>query len=438
MTRTATSNQADTDKAAIAQALSWDERLGAGWKPPLLLLAIMPLLHALATWDWDGHINVVNHALRLYSLPVVGIELIVLWWAARRGWHPTKHFSKLPKVAKLLFVALFISVALSTIFSSISPITSALFAGRYCLHLLLASSLVFLISDDPKFDLNCWVSVFFWGTALYIISLIIFCLFVIDPENFLWVERLPSATNVRQIGNVLGLLALIPATQMIFNSCSKKMATTGLLLIVLMTFIMWTGTRGALLGFAVAICIAGLHNINAIIARRAMLVPALCFVALSISIFIPTPAPEFGIIRIAESIVGTDASSGRWYMWQTAYEAIQSAPNFGHGAGTYRDHMVVANGYPYNHPHNFILQAVYDWGIVGGGLVLALLGWLGFTLFASTDGPSEQRFLSISGYVGLLTIGMIEGTLFHPLPIVIVIALMSPQLVCHRTRATLP
>ena len=88
--------------------------------------------------------------------------------------------------------------------------------------------------------------------------------------------------------------------------------------------------------------------------------------------------------------------------------------------------------FDFNHPHNVVLQYVYDWGIIGGGAGLLILSWLGIRLFSTNDNGSSVRFVSIAGFTATLAISMIEGTLFHPLPIFICIALVSPALIVKK------
>jgi O-Antigen ligase len=420
----------DLDDKAAALAETSLHKLGSGWKLAIFLLAAMPFLHALATWDWDGKITATNHHFRLYSLPVVWIEIIIICWARRLGWRPSYHLPMLGNSEKCLCVVFCFSVSITALVSNENFAVQAFFVSRYFLHIFLMSSVVFIVSKSIDFSFHYWSSIVLHGAVVYVFSLIAFCLLLTNPQNFPWVERIPSATNIRQIGNVMGILALAPATAFIFRESNKTATFTVLAFMFLMTFVMWSGTRGSLLGFGIAVSIAGWQNRKSIRSSRLLSLILLSLLALLISLIFPTPAPEFGMIRVAESFSSGDAASGRLQMWQTTIEAIRNMPFFGYGAGTFRSNMASAwsFGYPYNHPHNFVLQFVYDWGVIGGGLALMLLARFGFAILTSDQGTDEERFLSISGFVALIVMALIEGTLFHPLPIVIAITLMTPHL----------
>ena len=421
--------KSDNSGIATAKFISFVGRRYIGWKAAAYLIASMAVLHTVATWDWDGQISSVNRALRHYSFPVVWLELVILLLAARLGWRPYQQFSCLPVPAKWLFSLLCVSVGITSIFVSGSPITSTLFAIRFLLHGLLIGSLIFLASADHEFDFKNWVAPLSWGIALYLFALTAFCLLVPDPASFPWVQRIPSATNIRQIGNVLGLMALVPATLLLFERSMPKARFAALLLMALLSFIMWSGSRGALLGVCVATLFAGWHCRTVIATDRAMLLAFAFGVALTVSLFLPVPDPNFGLIRMAEAVASSEPSAGRWQVWQSTVEAIKTNLLFGHGAGTYRGNMEALTGQPFNHPHNFILQFTYDWGIVGGGLAMGLLAWLGFSVISSEKGTVEERFISTGGLAGIVTMAMIDGALYYPLPIIIVVALMVPRLV---------
>jgi O-antigen ligase len=399
------------------------------WRVAIIIIAVMPVFHFVATWDFDGNITIANRVLRLYSLPIVALELAVLFWASRSGWNPAYHYRCLPLLARYNISIWVIWAFGVSIMVSTSPMTSVLFAFRYSLHALLLSALIFLLSSAKHFDFKFWTSKLIIGLHAYLLLLIIFCLAVFDQKDFRWVERVPSATNIRQIGNVVGLLTIVPAAMLLFEPLREKRLLLLASVTTAMAFIMWTGTRGAIVGFVAAICVAGWMLRSAIpVSRFAGLAFSLA-VALAISVIIPIPSDEFGIIRIADSFSGSDPSSGRVAMWKSTIEAIKSAPILGHGSGTYRDNMLLLNNYPYNHPHNFVLQFAYDWGVFGGSCALLLLCGLGWAVIKSNRATDEKRFVGVGGIVAVVSVGLIEGTLFHPLPIIIALTLSTPALI---------
>jgi O-antigen ligase len=414
----------DTDRAAL-----WP-----GWYKILIFVAIAPLLHALATWDIDGKLTSITQWFRLYSLPIVLLELFVLLMALDQGWRPHRQIHTLKMVPKMLLLAAAVFVAISSSLVSSSPLTSSLFAIRYALHGFVLGALMFMIAKASSFSFERWAGTITVAGIAYIFLLSAFCLMVPNPANFSWIERIPSATNVRQIGNVVGLMVLAPITLFIFSRSNRIEAVALVATIAFLTFIMWTGTRAALLSVAAAICVAAFMQRDAIKGRKVFLLAASSIVAVSLSLTLPIPAPGFGLLRIADSLGSGDVASGRLQIWADTASAVANSPFFGHGAGTYRENMAALNGYPYNHPHNFILQFLYDWGVIGGGLILALMAGLGLAVISKSGTGRDRRFLAICAYASLLSMALVEGTLFHPLPILLAIALIVPHIAFIRSR----
>ncbi len=403
-----------------------------GLKKILAIIALAPLVHVLATWDIDGKITQINQWTRLYSLPVILLELFILLVAYDQGWRPHRQVRALTQPVKLLILAATGSIVFTSLFASTDPLTSSLFAIRYAVHGLVLATLVFLIARASSFDFERWVGTITVGGLGYIASLTIFCVVVRDPENFKWIERLPSATNVRQIGNVVGLLVLAPTTLLVFSRTIRTDAIAFAATTALLTFIMWSGTRAALLSFVIAVCIAAFLHKDVVGGKKLMALAAASVVALLLSLALPSPAPGFGFIRIADSLDSGDVTSGRLQIWADTISAITNSPVFGHGAGTYRDNMAALNGYPFNHPHNFILQLTYDWGALGGGLVLAFITWLGWFIISTPTTHKNLHFLAIATYASVLSMALVEGTLFHPLPILLGVALIGPHVALAR------
>jgi O-antigen ligase len=394
----------------------------------LIVLAASPAIHALATWDIDGNISAINQTLRLYSLPIIWLEIMVLLLAARDGWRPLVQFRGLPKIVQGLLAAFLVLGASSSVLIAEDVAVSLLHFSKYWLQIMLLGAITFHLAKARDFSISRWIEGINWGSAAYLLIIVLFCLLIVDPQTFRWVERLPSATNVRQIGNLIGLAAIVPAATLLLNPKAHLTLAAFVFTTACLAFVMWSGTRGALVGYFGAIIVAGWLCREWLFPRRLLMIASSCILAALLSLTVPAPAPEFGLIRVHASFYGEDSSSGRIKMWANAANAIKDAPFIGHGAGTYRANMAESNGYPYNHPHNFVLQYAYDWGLAGGSLALLLLGNLGLAILRKTESKPQEKFIATGGYAGLLTIGLIEGTLFHPLPMLFAIALIAPLL----------
>jgi len=85
-----------------------------------------------------------------------------------------------------------------------------------------------------------------------------------------------------------------------------------------------------------------------------------------------------------------------------------------------------AYGSYYNHPHIVVLQYVYDLGVIAGLVAITLLLLLGFRIWKLKSGDPASALIAITAFGAISSTAIIDSPLFHPLPIVIAIALISP------------
>lgn len=395
------------------------------------LIAFLPLLHTVATWDLDGNLSAREHLFRLFSLVVILGEIVVIWIAARAGLNIKSELGRLPKSAMAL---IFCWAAIAFAASLIDPdrrLLSVLMTLRYVLHGLFFAALLSLMRQSVALPISNILNALMLGAIAYVVALAAFVLLVPDPSNFPWVPGLPSATNIRQIGNVVGVMAIVPAGMLLLGRGPRPMLFG--LLTLLLTFIAWSGTRGALAGL-IAGCVVGvLATLYAAKLRNVAIVFAALALGIGLSAPLPRPAPQFGIIRMVSAMTTDgDVSAGRTKMWQNTLGEISEKPWLGFGSGRFLNNMFAINGSYYNHPHNVILQFIYDWGLLGGAAGLAIFLWLGIALWNNRNVPLEARFVALAAYTCIISISMIEGTLFHPLPMVIGMLMMAPALSAPR------
>lgn len=396
------------------------------WVFAACLIVLSPVVHTIMTWDNDGKLTNGAFAIRHYSLPVIILELGVIWIAAKAGFQPTKSFMQLGKPVQCMLATWFMVALISACNRTDQLALSIIITARYAIHVFVLAATVFLIKVSDTFESALWIRALTIGACCHLLALVLFIALVPSPDSFPWVYRLPSATNVRQIGNNLSLLAIAPIAGLLVRDSGNK-GWYFLAVALITAFVAWTGTRGGLLGLALGTCFAIMATPRFTTLRNLGMLIASCTTGLLISMAAFHPAPQFGLFRMVATISTDDASSGRVLMWINTLTEIATSPFFGSGSGRFRENML-KYGFENNHPHNFVLQYIYDWGIIGGAAALIALTWLGLRLFQFKNQVSTIRFLSLAGFTGTLSIAMIEGTLFHPLPMLIGSALIAPAL----------
>ena len=119
-------------------------------------------------------------------------------------------------------------------------------------------------------------------------------------------------------------------------------------------------------------------------------------------------------------------------MWQNTFTEITKSPWLGYGSGSYNGHMRELYGFDFNHPHNFILQFAYDWGIFGSAAVTALLVILGVSIARRARQNVLAGFAAIAAFGAMIMTALIDGALFHPLTIILPIAILAPVFMSQR------
>ena len=396
------------------------------WFAAVLLVALAPALHAVATWDLDGRLSSAAYALRHYSYVIVVVEICVTWLALRNNMSVSHVFRELPKGVKML-LALWLVFSLAALFSTTTGFSNAVFTlARYIIHGLFLISMIHLLKAATHMDKRVWLEILSAGTVIYIIILVIFCMLVPKPDDFPWVFRLPSATNIRQIANNAGMLAIAPIALLLAVN-RRYFFRYAMALMIVLSFATWTGSRATLLGLVIGI-LSGIAFVRKFTSIKNVILSGLTSLsAVAASLALPVPDPSFGLVRLfGDTGVPGDSSSGRLELWTQTWQQILQSPWIGHGSGRYRDEMALHYGTALNHPHNFILQYLYDWGFVGGIMALLLLAILGLKIWHKSDADPMFRFVAIAAFVTICCMALIDSPLFHPLPIMIALTLIAP------------
>jgi hypothetical protein len=397
------------------------------WLFAIAIIAALPVFQTLMTWDFDGRLAPQAFAMRHYSIPAVIGELVVFWLAARAGMTLRGVFANLSKPVQVL-LAIWAVFALTALFAGGSAMVNASFILlRYTLHGFCFASVVFLLSKAGSFDKRTWLETISIGGLAYAGLLALFCVLVPDPDNFPWILRIPSATNIRHIANVIGIMAVAPMALLLSKDTGRKWHYW-IAVVLIMIFTTWTGSRSTFIGLMIGVILAAVLTIGFSNIRNAVATLLAATTGIMLSLPLPMPDTVFGLFRMINTTVGAggDASSGRVEVWGYTIKEILKSPWIGYGSGRFTENMHRLYPIDLNHPHNVILQYIYDWGVIGGTAGLALLALLGYHIWQSSRQDLTLRFVAIAAYITMGTAAMIDSMLVYPLPIIIAIALIAP------------
>lgn len=287
------------------------------------------------------------------------------------------------------------------------------------LHVLLVGAICFIARADRGSFAWFWRMLVF-GTFGYALLVVIFMLRVPDPSTFPWMSRLPGVTWVRHIGYfVAPALATLVAWHVSVTRPGAR-AVAAIALVILAAFGFWTGTRGIFFSLTVSYLIT-MFFIPALKDRRCWTI-VLMAISLGAALSTQIPVPQetgFGIVARTSPDSYSSVSemgSGRLELWQDTLRTIGQGSLVGYGAGKYRP-LMAHYGYEFNHPHNFVLQIVFQWGPVGAIALFGLLaaGWLrSARVVYQTGTRNGPAFLVLNT---LLAYSMIDGTGHYAFPL---------------------
>lgn len=394
------------------------------WLLAICFVAMLPSIFVWFTWDLDGVLSPAAYAIRHFSYPITIGELCVVIFAMHKKFSIFAAFAKLGPVPRILTVIWSIFAFLPVAFVAENMSVTATTTLQYAVHGVFLAALIHLAKLSAVANRETALKIFTFGAVIYVGLLIAFAMIIPDKEAFPWGLRLPSGTNVRQIGYYVAIIAIAPISLFLF---SRKMKPTLFFVVIfLIAFISWTGSRGALVGLFCGPALAALTLWRSPTKVRTGLLMLSFVFGLAASIPLPTPGPEFGLVRMASSLSQDEIGSGRSFVWESTLTEIKKSPWVGHGSGSFKKNMNSIYGFDFNQPHQLVLQYIYDWGLLGGGAAGLLLLFLFFScLGISRVSNDAAAYAAVSALCTIAVISMIDGAFYYPLSIVLAVALAA-------------
>lgn len=326
----------------------------------------------------------------------------------------------IPRSLGIVLVGLAMSVALSTI-ASRDPLMAVTRLLLYLAIALLAVGVYSLYRDSCKVPIANYFLVIAVVQVPYTVEVIL--------EMIEWNGRLfPNGPNVANFANVrfFGHLCFLAAVSgLSLALLSRRLAVAAFLPTCFALFgIIATGSRAPLLAWVVflllLLCIGPSRRKVAALGLSAMGVSALVVWGLQSSGLLLTP--NF-FARVGEYVRagGKEFDSGRLDLWLGAIRQIIAHPLFGQGPEAYElshccDSWVA-------HPHNFVLQLLMEFGLVGCSLLLLLcvcavrlMG--GAKKFLSVVSSSVESRLLACALLAYFAIALVDGMFYFAVPLI--------------------
>lgn len=344
------------------------------------------------------------------------IELATIFFALSAGYRGNGLLRTLTRV-ECGALALFGAVLVIGIAMAVDPVTSGERALFRLLHVGFGLSLAYLILQARP------------GAGAYLMQAIaaqpllhmpmvalLLMLYSTDPMHN-WLGAPVGYWHVRVWG--MHIAAAISAAYGLYILAKPKREGHALWILglVALCFLLGlSGSRGAIAGLTGGVLFA-----LAIAPRRAALrLPALLFAliaGLALSTLVAPPIPAWGIAGGIEETMSADAneaSGRRLELWAETIKIIAAHPWFGVG------HDQIINHYPekfdlVQQPHNFILQILADFGVIGASaLLVVILGLLIRAFVAARAAPEHGRLAAFTLLGTFGVISLVDGVFYGP------------------------
>ena len=397
----------------------------------LLLGVVMPILAAFIYPTYMHHMgNPFYEWTRLQEVPFVFAELCVVIWAMARGMELRDYVAPLPrdiKAALALFVA---GLFTSSLLVSEQVLTSVVISASMCVHVMFGVAVYHLIGRGDAHVSRALP----YGLGLGLIALTILTAwkFLAPPPAssvyggvIEWHAALPGFISVRHFGSWTGAIAALFAGFILARKEQGKLDWRDWFFLLAIGMTIWSGTRAAILAIAVAclIQIVGTRRFPSFhtIGRLSILTGMGAVLAWGL---LPAAAPEFRLFQSASEYSSlSSAGSGRVEMWTLAFQRWLDAPLFGWGSGS--TFWEVFIGWRHTQPHNFVLQFLISWGIVGASGAFWLLGRTVWRAQRIVLRQQPALWPLMTCLYTLLGMACLEGMLHYPRFIMLIVALMA-------------
>ncbi|WP_352255304.1 O-antigen ligase family protein [Pseudoalteromonas sp. 19-MNA-CIBAN-0066] len=308
----------------------------------------------------------------------------------------------IPKISKKNSILLYILVSsgILSVFYSEHLFTSL----HYFLHSILLINLIFL-----GINLSKNLPIIFLSIASF--NIVIICCSLLNYSFYIFDKNIPTAddiifgfNNIRFFNQIQ--VISIPIFIYYLNDIKLKRIAT-IFLIFNLTLLLITGARGAIIATLATIFIGYILKIYNVTTLKKITF----LIILAVTLFIFNSL--YFSFNTSFTYVLRTTSSGRVQIWHDLITNLQLKNLLiGNGPGSYyNEHFRVS------HPHNSILQVIYDWGAVATALFLYLL----YKLINSSikrlnkkgGGYYQSCFLCV---VGALSYSLFSGIVVMPIP----------------------
>lgn len=407
------------------------------WSPLLVItLVISIIMPIVAAWIYPTYTHMMPDPVmewtRLQEIPFVVSEALIIGWAILRGMELRFFKPILPRDCLMAGAVFMVGVWGSTLLVSKVPATSLMISLCTVVHIIFGLSVFYLVENAKKPNVEPFSSVLGLGlialASLTALRFLFAALFAPIPSNEInWSSALPGFISVRHFGSWTGAIAALFTALLLNRRDDARLSRYDLFFFLSMAMTIWSGTRAAILAIGISCVVMLLSKRQMpslrLFGRLSMLTGAAALLAFAL---IPYGNPSFFLFEYLDSGVVGDTeqiSGGRLSLWIGTYDKWLEAPWFGWGSGSTFWEVYVEN-WTHTQPHNFVLQFLISWGIVGAVGAIWLVVRTTVAAHCRVI-ANPQMWPLLAGLYSLLVMALLEGMLHYPRFIMLIMVLYA-------------
>ncbi|MEO0499504.1 MAG: O-antigen ligase family protein [Pseudomonadota bacterium] len=375
-----------------------------------LLFAALPVIAAILYRGTERELSdAVLQALRRSDVIYLLAEGVVCLIAFRSGVRLSSVWSGCPVYVRALLTIFLATFAVSSLFVSEMPLTSLGRSVQWLLHLVFAACVFQLFRGTSRTIADRFAVCLSAGMLVYVPILIVH-VSTNWSEIVEWTYAMPGYANVRSLGHVLTAMAAIPIAMFLRSPGKDRrwQACLAAMIVILMSTLLWTGSRAAVYGLGCALVAGTLFGGVRLPASRLIPLAGLLLISFCIAYANLPDSDSFRLIRDGNS----DFGSGRTTIWLSALSHIAERPIWGWGAGA-AHWLIEVGGRRFTEPHNVILQFALSWGVIAACAAFALLASAWFAMMrALRHDATLYPYVLMTNC--LLAMSLVDGVLFRP------------------------
>ena len=327
---------------------------------------------SLSSPDWE--------TARQLGLPFVIAELAIILFAAKRGFSSYDVWRKFPKNVRYLLIVFLWTFWISSVFVSTVKVVAIAHNLILLVHLIFAAAISHCVGPataQSVRQMGKWMA-----SGLAVFCIMTAFAFIFHPplssmpnSEIVWQFAIPGFISVRLFGAFCGAVFCFLLGVLLIDEERGEVSIWHYLWITLSAGMMiWSGTRAAVVGSCVALCLVVLMfrlrpDKKAVIAMMG----SISFAALLAILLVPYGDTNFMLLVLDDHKSVDAVTGGRLNYWTAIWSAYQTVPLL--GAGPFATFWILPPGqFTHVQPHNILLQFLISWGILATIPALLLLG----------------------------------------------------------------